>query len=145
MKLSKWQLMTYSFMKSKVVLSKPTLMNHLSMKEGSLFCFVVMRSTKSECFRSCSWCRWKTLDEDRNASDRVLGVVGKLSMRTGSMTFGLVVQKFLNIEWFLHWKIELNRTWKFRRNWNVPFGVVGKDLDEQGFNGIYLVRFGFRM
>ncbi len=25
------------------------------------------------------------------------------------------------------------------------FCVVGKDLDEQDFNGIYLVRFGFRM
>jgi hypothetical protein len=24
-------------------------------------------------------------------------------------------------------------------------GVVGKDLDKQDFNGIYLVRFGFRM
>jgi hypothetical protein len=23
----------------------------------------------------------------------------------GSMTFGLAVQKFLNIEWFLHWKL----------------------------------------
>jgi hypothetical protein len=44
-------------------------------------CFVVMRST---------------------ASDYVLGVFGKLSMRRvhglGSMTFGLAVQKFLNIE-----------------------------------------------
>jgi len=35
---------------------------NLSMKEGSLFCFVVMRSTKLECFRSCSWCLWKALD-----------------------------------------------------------------------------------
>jgi hypothetical protein len=26
---------------------------HLSMKEGSLFCFVIMRSTKPGCFRSC--------------------------------------------------------------------------------------------
>jgi len=37
---------------------------HLSMKEGSLFCFVVMRSTKLGCFRSCSWCLWKALDEE---------------------------------------------------------------------------------
>jgi hypothetical protein len=43
---------------------------------------------------------------NRDASDRVLGVFGKLSMimrrevhgAFGSMTFGLVVQKFLNIE-----------------------------------------------
>jgi hypothetical protein len=37
---------------------------YLSMKEGSLFCFVVMRSTEPGCFRSCSWCLWKALDEE---------------------------------------------------------------------------------
>jgi hypothetical protein len=26
-------------------------------------------------------------------------------MGFGSMTFELVAQKFLNIEWFLHWKL----------------------------------------
>jgi hypothetical protein len=36
----------------------------LSIKEGSLFCFVVMRSTELRCFRSCSWCLWKALDEE---------------------------------------------------------------------------------
>jgi hypothetical protein len=35
---------------------------HLSMKEGSLFCS--MRSTKPGCFRSCSWCLWKALNEE---------------------------------------------------------------------------------
>jgi hypothetical protein len=40
------------------------LWNHLSMKEGSLFCFVVIRSIKPGCFRSCSWCLWKALDEE---------------------------------------------------------------------------------
>ncbi len=34
------------------------------MKEGSLFCFVVMRSTEPGCFRSCSWCLWKALEEE---------------------------------------------------------------------------------
>jgi hypothetical protein len=52
------------------------------MKEGSLFCFVL----------PLNW----------DASDRVLGVFGKLLTRRvhglGSMAFGLVVQKFLNIE-----------------------------------------------
>jgi len=38
----------------------------------------------------------------------------------GFMAFGLEVQKFLNIEWFFDWKIKLNRSWKFRRNWNMP-------------------------
>jgi hypothetical protein len=37
---------------------------HLSMKEGCLFRFVVMRSTELGCFRSCSWCLWKALDEE---------------------------------------------------------------------------------
>jgi hypothetical protein len=54
------------------------------MKESSLFCFVVMRSTESGCFRSC------------------FGVSGKLWTRRvnglGSLAFGLGVQKFLNIE-----------------------------------------------
>jgi hypothetical protein len=56
------------------------------MKEGNLFCFVVIRSTEPGCFR------W------------FLGVFGKLWRRRrrgaglGSMMFGLVVQKFLNIE-----------------------------------------------
>jgi hypothetical protein len=71
---------------------------YLSMKEGRLFCFVlfcfvVMRSTEQGCFKS-----------------GVLCVIGKLLLRTGCM--GLVpwrldfaVQKFLNIEWFLHWKL----------------------------------------
>ncbi len=42
---------------------------HLSMKEGSLFCFVVMRSTELVSV---------------HASDHVLGVFGKLSMRRGA-------------------------------------------------------------
>jgi hypothetical protein len=37
---------------------------YVSMKEGSLFCIVVMRSTELGCFRSCSWCLWKALDEE---------------------------------------------------------------------------------
>jgi len=38
--------------------------NNLSMKEGSLFCFVIMRSTELKCFRLCPY------------------VFGKLSMTT---------------------------------------------------------------
>jgi hypothetical protein len=40
------------------------LQKYLSMKEGSLFCFVLMRSTEPGCFRSCSWSLWKALDEE---------------------------------------------------------------------------------
>jgi hypothetical protein len=62
----------------------------------------------------------------------------------GSMTFGLVMQKFLNIEWFLHWKLNQNHRWKFWRNWNVPLVLLERSW-WAGFNGIYLIRFGFRM
>ncbi len=77
--------------------------------------FVVMRSAELGCFRSCSWCLWKALGEEHGL---------------GSMAFGLAVQKFLNIEWFLHWKF----------NWIVAENLEGtgmclwccwKDLDEQ--------------
>jgi hypothetical protein len=27
------------------------------MKEGSLFCFVIIRYTEPRCFRLCSWCQ----------------------------------------------------------------------------------------
>jgi hypothetical protein len=37
---------------------------NLSMKEGSLFCFVDIRFTEPGCFRSCSWCLWKALNEE---------------------------------------------------------------------------------
>ncbi len=58
------------------------------MKEGSLFCFVVMRSTEPGCFRSCSWCLWKV---EFMESSRRGGVHG-----LGSMMIGLAV--LLNIE-----------------------------------------------
>jgi hypothetical protein len=37
---------------------------NVSMKEGSLFCFVVVRATVPGCFRSCSWCLSKALNEE---------------------------------------------------------------------------------
>ncbi len=47
--------------------------------------------------------------------------------------------------WMISWlKIKLNRSWKFRRNWNVPVMLLERSW-WVGFNGIYLVRFGFRM
>ncbi len=60
---------------------------YLSMKQGSLFVsFVLMRSTKPGCFRSCSCSLLKALNKERGA------------WAFGSMTFELVAQKFLNIE-----------------------------------------------
>jgi len=62
---------------------------NLSIKEGSLFCFVIIRYTKPKCFRLSSWCQ--AVDEG-GGGGRVDGL--------GSMTFGLVVQIFFNIELF---------------------------------------------
>jgi hypothetical protein len=93
MLMEHWAIPTYMLRYDSLVpFGSPLYKLYLSMKEGSLFCFVVMRSTEPGCFRSCSLCRWKALNED--------GCVVLVSM-----TFGLVVQKFLNIGWFLHWKL----------------------------------------
>jgi hypothetical protein len=62
----------------------------------------------------------------------------------GSMMFGFVVQKFLNIEWFLWLKIKLYHKWKFWKNWNVPLVLLERSW-WAGFNGIYLVKFIFGM
>jgi hypothetical protein len=64
----------------------------------------------------CSWCLWK--------SSWWGGVHGALL----PWMFGLVVQKFLNIEWFLHCKNKVSRTWKLWRNWNVPLVVIGRKI-----------------
>jgi hypothetical protein len=41
-------------------------------------------------------------------------------------------------------KIKLNRSWKFRMNWNVPFMLLERSW-WAGFNGISLIRFGFSL
>jgi len=56
-----------------------------------LFCFVVMRSTEL----------WYASDPPFSLSLEHSSSEG-VHDGLGSMTFGLVVQKFLNIEWFLH-------------------------------------------
>ncbi len=45
----------YNYMKKLFFLKHTEKDEYLSMKEGSLFCFVAMRSTEPGCFRSCSW------------------------------------------------------------------------------------------
>jgi hypothetical protein len=60
------------------------------------------------------------------------------------MMFGLVVQKFLEYWIISSLKIKLNHSWKLRRNWNVPLVLLKRSWWAR-FNGIYLVRFGFRM
>jgi hypothetical protein len=41
-------------------------------------------------------------------------------------------------------RIKLNHSWKFQRNWNVPLVQLERSW-WAGFNGIYLVRFGFKI
>jgi hypothetical protein len=100
------------------------------MKEGSLFVLYL----------------WDPLNQ--GALDRILRVFGFSPWGgvhgLGSMPFGLVVQKFLDIEWLFSLKIKLNHSWKFQRNWNVPL-VLLEGSWWAGFNGIYLLRFEFRM
>jgi hypothetical protein len=90
--------------------------------------------------------RWDPPDQD--ASDRVLGLFGKLSRRRvasawfhGIWTCGVKVLEY----WIIFsLKVKLNCNWKFRRNWNVPLVLLERSW-WAGFNGIYLVRFGFRL
>jgi len=101
-------------------------------EDGSLFVlFCTTRSTELGCFRSHS-----SVSLESSWGGGVHGL--------GFTAFGPAVQKFLNIEWFLHWKVKLNGSWKFQRNWNVPL-VSLERYWWAGFNGIYLVRFGFGM
>jgi hypothetical protein len=61
-----------------------------------------------------------------------------------SITFGLVVQKVLEYWMISSLKIKLNCSWKFRRNWTMPLVFMERSW-WAGFNGIHLLRFGFRM
>jgi hypothetical protein len=85
---------------------------------------------------------------NRDASDRVLGVFGKLSTRRGALawfhdswTCGVKVLEYWMI---FSLKIKLNRSWKFWRNWNVALVLLERSC-WAWCNGIYLIRFGFRM
>jgi hypothetical protein len=90
---------------------------------------------------------WDSLNQD--ASDRVLDVFGKLLMRRGAWawfhddvwTCSVKVLEYKMTSWL---KIKLNCSWNFQRNWNIPLVLLERSW-WAGFNGIYLVRFGFRM
>jgi len=102
------------------------------MKEGSLFVlFVPMKSTELGCFKSRSW------SSESSRREKVHG----LRFHDVWTCCAKVLEY-----WMISWtpKIELNHSWKFRRNWNVPLVLLERSW-WAGFNGIYLVRFGFRM
>jgi hypothetical protein len=106
---------------------------YLSMKEGGLFVLFCLYL-------------WDPLNWD--ASDRVLGVFGKHSTRRGALAWFHDVWT-CDAKVFEYWmisslKIISNHRWKFWRNWNVPLVLLERSW-WSGFNGIYLIRFGFRM
>jgi len=99
-----------------------------------LFCFVLfvlMRSTELGCFRSHSWFSFESSWRG--------GVHGAWFHDVWTCS-----ARVLEYWMISSLKIKLNRSWKFRRNWNVPFVLLERSW-WAGFNGIYLVRFGFRM
>jgi hypothetical protein len=67
--------------------------SHLSMKEGGLFVLF--------CTYEIHWTGILQIAFLVSLESSWAGGVHQL----GSMTFGLAAQKFLNIEWFLHWKL----------------------------------------
>ncbi len=85
---------------------------------------------------------------NRDASDRVLGVFGKLLTRRGAWAWFHGVwtcdAKVLEYWMISSLKIKLNSSWNFQRNWNVPLVLLQRTWSAR-FNGIYLVIFGFRM
>jgi hypothetical protein len=85
---------------------------------------------------------------NRDASDHVLGLFRKLWRRRGALAWFHGIWS-CGVEVLEYWmisslKIKWNCNWKFQRNWNVPLVLLERSWWE-GFNGIYLVRFGFRM
>ncbi len=99
------------------------------MKEGCLFVlFVLMRSIEPS---YCVLVLFQNLLRRRGASACFHGV----------WTCGVEVLEYSMISSL---KIKLNPSWKFRRNWNVPLMLLERSWWAR-FNGIYLLRFGFRM
>ncbi len=107
--------------------SNYSIQGNLTMKEGSLFCFAVMRSIKLGCFRSCSW---KALNKE--------GCMGLVPWHLDLQCKSFWILNFFSLE------IKLNHSWTFWTNWNVPLMLLERCW-WIGFNGICLVRFGFKM
>jgi hypothetical protein len=127
-----------------------------SIYEGRLFVcfvlFVLMKSTQPGCFRLRSWSLWKALDiylwrkvvclfcfvcTDEIHPTRMLQIAFLVSLESswwGGVhwlwfhSFWTCSAKVLEYWMISSLKIKLNPRWKFPRNRNVPFGVVGKIL-----------------
>jgi hypothetical protein len=82
--------------KSLGILSLYSL-DYLSMKEGSLFCFVlfcfsVMRSTEPGCFRSRSWCLWCSW----SCTLKTFWGVGVIEFLWSRIRYNILVLKFIH-------------------------------------------------
>ncbi len=127
------------FLKEKLVEHVVTLeqtaqatLVYLWSKVVCLFCFVLYL--------------WDSLNWD--ASDGILGLFGRFLRRRGASTWFHGVWT-CGAKVFEYWmisslKIKLDPSWKFWRNQNVPLVLLERSWWAR-FNGIYLVRFGFRM
>ncbi len=84
----------------------------------------------------------------RSTSDHVLGLFGNLLRRRDASAWFHGVwtccAKVLEYWMISSLRIKLNLSWNFWKNWNVPL-VFSERSWWAGFNGIYLVRFGFRI
>jgi hypothetical protein len=102
------------------------------MKFVCFVLFVLMRSTKPGCFRLCSWCLWKALEEE--------GCMGWVPWR-----LDLQCKSSRILNWMVSsLRIKSNCNWKFWRNWNVSLVSLERSWWAR-FIGIYLVRVGLRM
>ncbi len=96
----------------------------------------------------CLFCLYRWDPPNWDASYSILGLFGKLSSRRGAWAWfhGVWTCSAKVLEYWVisSLKIKLNSSWKFERNWNLPLVLLERSW-WAGFNGIYLVRFGFRM
>jgi len=96
----------------------------------------------------CLFCLYLWDPPNWDASNHVLHIFWKLSTRRVARTWFHDVwtcnAKVLEYWMISSLKIKLNRSWKFRRNWNVPLLFLERSWSA-GFSGIYWVGFGFRM
>jgi hypothetical protein len=92
----------------------------------------LMRCTEPGCFRSCSWCLWKALDE------RVAW-----AWFHDVWTCGAKVLEYWMISSL---KIKLNCSWKFQRNWNMPLVLLERSwwagFDGNNFGKIWIQNVG---
>ncbi len=96
----------------------------------SMFCFVLFclyDIYQPGCFKLCSWCLWN--------KEGCMGLVS-WHLDLGCKSSWILMTSSL--------KIKLNCSWNFQRNWNMPLMFLERSW-WAGFNGIHLVRFGFRM